>query len=277
MPVNAEPANVNPMPTPPAEPVPTPVPAPEPAPVPEPTPTPVPTPVPAPVPEPSIAPPAPTPAPTPEPASTVQPTGNKILDAAAKLVSEHGFNPNTLSQEIENSGDLQPATRSALEEKLGTEQVELLIASYKAEVQSVKTTAEKKRQAVYDAVGGKEQWDAIAQWTTTDEAGLSQEAADEYNKMLAAGGVQAQLAANALKEAYMATPGFKQANPTMQSADSAVPASPNIEAISRRQYVEQRKKAVRTGNAAEVAALDARATHTMTNLPNQWRMNAIVN
>jgi hypothetical protein len=153
----------------------------------------------------------------------------------------------------------------------------LLTATYKAEVTTAKSKAEARNNAVYSVVGGKESWDAIAQWTTTPEAGLDEAAAAEYNKMLASGGVQAELAAKALKEAYMASPGFKQANPTMTEPTGVVPAAPAVEPVSRRQYTDQRKKAIREGNAAEVAALDARARHTMQSLPDQWRLNAIIN
>lgn len=280
--INAAPANSNPMPTPPV--TPEPVPAQEPAPAPEPAPAepvapavepsaPAPAPEPAPEPAPD---PEPTPEPAPEPVKAPV-TGNSALDAVATVLSDNGFDPTAISQEMVQSGQLSEQTKASLEEKLGAAQVSLLMNTYNTEVTNIKSAAEQKRQAVFSVVGGEEQWNAIAEWTKTAESGLSQEAADDYNKMLAAGGVQAELAANALKEAYMATPGFKQNNPTMESADSVVPAQPNVEPISRRQYVEQRKAAVRTGNASEVTALDSRAKHTMDNLPGQWRMSAIVN
>ena len=75
----------------------------------------------------------------------------------------------------------------------------------------------------------------------------------------------------------MASPGFKEANPTMVAGDNTPPVQSGITPISRPQYTEERKKAVHSGNAAEVAALDARARHTMTNVPDQWRMKPIIN
>lgn len=224
--------------------------------------------------------PDPTPTiPTPAPVAPVpyQDIGIPALDAAAKLVAAHGFDPVVLSQEIQTQGELSAPTRAALEAKLGADQVTLLASTYTSEIKNAETQANARNQAVYDAVGGKETWDALAEWTTKPEAGLSPEAADAYNEMLAAGGVQAELAAKALKEAYMASPGFKQNNPAIVTPDAAVPAQTQVQAISRRQYTEQRKAAIRTGNAAEVAALDQRARLTMEKLPEQWRVSAIIN
>jgi hypothetical protein len=204
-------------------------------------------------------------------------TGNQALDAAAKIVSNQGFDPIALSKEITEQGDLTPESRAALEAKVGVEQTAILTSTYRSEVKNAQAAADSKNQAVYDAVGGKEQWDAIAKWTTTEGAGLSTEAANDYNTMLAAGGVQASLAARAIKEAYMASPGFKQDNPVIVQADGVVPVQSVVAPISRPQYITERKKAVREGNATAVQSLDNRATHTMNNIPDQWRVKSIVN
>lgn len=284
---NAEPANTNPMPSAP--------PSQEPSTAQEPTPVQAPVQTPAQGPDQNpVTPPAQEPAPTgvppegdtgtvpaepsvePAPAEYT-PTGNKALDAAAKLVSAQGFNPTELSKELSEHGDFTDQTRKSLTEKFGEEQVDILAATYTSEVSKMKSTQAEAVSLVHNAVGGQETWDKIAAWTATEEAGLSDEAANSYNQMLNAGGVQAELAARALKEAYMASPGFKQENPNMQQPDTSVPPAPAVEAISRPQYTKERKKAVREGNAALVEQLDARARHTMDNLPSQWRINAVIN
>ena len=205
-----------------------------------------------------------------------EPTGNTALDAAAKIVSEAGFDPAAVSDELNTNGKLSDQTLLALEGKLGKEQVALLASTYNTEIKKIQEKAQAEVNAVYTEVGGKETWDAIAQWTTTPESGLDKQAAQEYNAMLSAGGVQALLAAKALKEAYMASPGFTATQPnTLVTADSAVPAQPVIETISRRQYVEEKRKAMSVGDAATVAKLEARAHYTRKNVPNQWRMTPL--
>jgi len=236
---------------------------------------------PAPVqaPAPAQAPPL-TPPQTPDPVQAepvaYDPIGNVALDAAAKIVQEAGFNPIALSNELYQTGRLSDTTVQALEQKLGAEQVALLTTTYHAEIKKEQDAAEARNQEVYKVVGGKETWDALAQWTTTPEAGLSPEAADEYNAMLAAGGVQAKLAARALKEAYMASPGFKENTPnTMVQGDDPAPTGHTIEPISRLQYVDEKRKAIRSGDATKVAQLEARAQYTLKHAAAQWRLRPL--
>jgi len=257
----------SPVTEPPVEPIAQPV-AQEPAPAP--VQDPVQEPVQDPVPEPPQEPPQ-------EP-QQYEPTGNPALDAAAKIVNEAGFDPVALSNELYQNGKLSDTTVQALEQKLGAEQVALLTTTYHAEIKKEQDAAEARNKEVYDIVGGKEAWDQLAQWTTTPEAGLSPEAANEYNAMLAAGGVQAKLAAHALKEAYMASPGFKDSTPnTMVQPDAAAPSSHAVEPISRRQYVDEKRKAIRTGDAAKVAQLEARAQYTLKHAASQWRLQPLQN
>lgn len=198
------------------------------------------------------------------------PTGNEVLDSAAALVSKAGFDPIALHNELENG--LTQETRAQLEGKLGKEQTSVLIRSVSSEIETQRNKVKETLSSVHSTVGGEQTWNSIVEWSRTEEAGLDPKAAEEYNAMLNAGGVQAQLAARALKEAYMSSPGFKEQNPTMEQADSSAPASPSLEPISRPQYTEEYNKAIRAGDAAKAAALDARAKYTMQHYPQQWRV-----
>ena len=261
------PVNTNPMPNPPSE---------EPTnlqqvpsqPLQEPV---APAPIPTPTPEPVVA---PVPSQEPVAAQEFTPTGNEVFDSAASIVAKAGFDPTKLSDELSNGG-ITPATRAALEAKLGKEQTAVLVRSVTSELDAVKGKSAAILTSVHNTVGGEGVWNQIVAWTRTPEAGLDEAAATEYNTMLNAGGVQAQLAAAALKEAYMSSPGFRQDNPTIVTPDAAVPGTSIITPISRPQYTELYSKAIREGNAVEVASLDARAKHTMTNLPEQWRVRPL--
>lgn len=237
------------------------------------------------------APAAPAPAPTPAPAAplevvapvapaapafNVPKTGNNIFDSAISVVAEAGIDPNGVYKEFSETGTLTPESRKELVEKLGEAKVATLEAAVQAEHAKETQAAEAKVHAVYEFLGGKDGrqageklWGEIAAWTKTAASGLSQEAAAEYNDMLAAGGVRAQLAAKALKEAYMSSPGFTQPANTLQGDTPAAPAA--IETISRVKYVEEKGKAMREGRAEDVAKLEARARLTMEKHPEHWR------
>ena len=236
-----------------------------------PQPAPQPAPDTAPAPQPEAA-PAPVPAPQPEYTAT----GNKVLDAAAKVLLDKGLDPTALAQEIEQGG-LSPQSKAAMDAALGADQSAILEATYVSETAKVKQSVQQKLDTVHSAVGGQEEWDAIVAWTQTPEAGLDEQAANDYNELLNAGGVKAQLAARALKEAYMSSPGFKEQNPTAVQPQGMVAPTPTVAPIARRQYVEERKKAVREGNAALVESLDARARYTMERVPSSWRLAPIDN
>lgn len=252
----------------PADPAPAPAPAPAAPPQPEPAPAPA-QPAPAAPAEPVALPAEPAPEPTPEPIPMPEKTGNAFFDGAAETLHGAGVNPVTVAEEVREHGSLTAETKADLVEKLGAGQVAMLEAGLQAEKQTVADTVEKANQAVYAEAGGEETWNKIADWTRQADCGLTQEGKDSYNEMLAAGGVQAQLAVRALKEAYMNSPGFKQ-DADLVTGD-AVPNNEGIQAIARATYTAEKQKAIRSNDAAAVQALEQRARWTMENQPNVWR------
>ena len=237
---------------------------------------------PAPEPEP-VSEPTPEPAPEPEPQATApvdyESPQQQALDAAGEMLSSKGIDPRAVMDELVQGGKLSPEREAELVTALGREQAILLLNTFKTAHKEITRESQQRIDDVYNVVGGKAEWDKIAAWTATPEAGLSDEAAEAYNAMLAAGGVQAQLAANALKEAYMATPGFKeQGTQSIMVQPDAVPAPQSaMETISRRQYVDEKRKAIRTGDAAKVAQLEARAQYTLKHAASQWRLQPLQN
>ena len=206
-----------------------------------------------------------------KPSYEYTPSGNEFFDSAAVVAIESGLNPTVLAETIKTTGDISSTDRAVLISKIGEAHTNMLINGFKSEVASLESKANEAAAAVHTTVGGVEMWDAIVAWTQSDASGLTEAGEKEYNAMLNAGGVQAQLAAKALKEQYMSSPGFKEAHPTIVTPDAIVPATPTTEPISRRQYTEDMQKATRTANMVEIKSLDARARFTMENHPDQWR------
>lgn len=193
-----------------------------------------------------------------------------FADSASATLTEAGLNPDEIVQAVNaNNGEVSVELYNTLVSKLGAAKADLLVSGYKQEVQNRTALQDAENNKVFDLVGGKAEWDKIVDWTKTDTSGLSKEAAVVYNEMLAAGGVKAALAAKALKEAYMASPGFEP-TPNLMQGDGLAPAI-GTQLISRAEYTTEKQKAFRNNDGAAVQALEARAKYTMQNHANIWR------
>lgn len=207
---------------------------------------------------------------TPEvPATPVVPTKD-FYATASEVLTAGGFVPSEVADKIKaNGGEISQELYSELATKLGKPHADFLSQGYEVKRAGILAQQEIENKKVFDVVGGKDTWEAIAKWTSTEESGLSAEAATAYNEMLAAGGVKAAIAANALKEAYMASPGFTSA-PALVTGDGS-PAPTGVTPISRSEYVAEKQKAINANDAVAVSSLEARARFTQANHANLWR------
>ena len=227
----------------------------------------------APVPPVPVIPPEPTPAPAPEipvpPVATQEAsTGIPFYDNAASMLTAAGLDPGDVFKQVTDAGDtISDETRKQLTDKLGASQAYMLEQGFTQQ----KTSERVERDAVFNAVGGKDTWDAIVQWTHSEASTIASEDAATYNSMLAQGGKQANLAVEKIKEAYMADPNTNVPANNMMQGDGVPPVGTVVEPISRSIYVEQKNKAIRENDAATVAKLEQRARYTMDKQPTLWR------
>lgn len=137
------------------------------------------------------------------------PTGDPGLDVALAFIGNLGFSAENEAVQAATRGDFGPikAAMEVLGSKAAGHEKYLALAqaAFEARTKAKKEQTERDEQAVYQAVGGKEAWDAIAAFTKAN--------ADEGEKKaiqaaLAAGGLQAQSMALLLQRAY------RKANPT---------------------------------------------------------------
>lgn len=203
-------------------------------------------------------------------------TGNAVYDNALDLVAKSGLDPAKLSDEFSKTGAVSADTRKAMVEKLGEAQTAVLEAAVKAEHTGQVAKAQAKVDAVFDVLGekngreaGKELWGKIAEWSKTEASGLSKEDAAKFNSMLAEGGLQAELAAKALKERYMAAPNVSTPPNLIHGDATGAPAG--LAPISRAQYTEEKRKAMNSRDAAAVELLEKRARYTMEHKADLWR------
>lgn len=225
----------------------------------------------------------PTPAVEPAAAEPVAPVAEPIVEpvqeipegdfltSADTILTDAGLDTSDVVEKINaNEGKVSVELYNEIVAKTSKGVADSLVAGFTTEVANAEKRQAAETAKVYEVVGGEAEWNKIAAWTSDPASKLDPAAAKEYNAMLAAGGVQAQLAANALKEAYMASPGFS-ADANVVPGDGTPPAQ-GLEPISRAQYTTEKKKARQSGDGVLDAALDARARHTMQNFPNQWRL-----
>jgi hypothetical protein len=192
-------------------------------------------------------------------------TGNEFVDSLLGEFKANGIDADKLFGNYSESGDEKDIDFAYLESKVGKLAAQGLIAGFKAENEKLERTSEASTKTIYDAAGGEAMWDGIVKWIGEGQSGLSKAGGEAYNAMLAAGGVQAELAARELSTMYKQSPGFTQ-DASLQSADqSAQPQG--IQPISRIDYVEQLDAVVRKSgeHSPEAKALHERRIFSMQN------------
>lgn len=188
-------------------------------------------------------------------------TGNEYLDNALQQMVDGGVDLEQAFTGMDGD-DIQP-NMDYLNEKLGKAAAHGLIEGIKAENSKMESWVKTETDALHNSVGGKETWDNIAKWIGSGESGITPEARTEYNQMLAQGGIQAQLAAQALNNMFRQSPGFSE--PANLTTGDATAQPTGIEPISRVAYSEEMGKAVRKfgEHSPEVEALNQRRLFTM--------------
>lgn len=154
------------------------------------------------------------------------PTGHVGMDLALEYFGKLGFKLEDAELDQAGKGNF-----SYLEAKLATlgdkakgseKYVELAKTAVK-EIQDKQTAAvEERRKAVYDVVGGKETWEAIAAFAqqNADPAEIA-----DIRKALSSGGIGARLMAQHLHELYNKSNPEKRPAPATTQAAATAPAS----------------------------------------------------
>lgn len=170
-------------------------------------------------------------------------TGNEVIDNTFTAFHEAGVDFDKAFSKFAETGDEKDVDYEYLESILGKHTTQIMINSIKAEEERLAKADQELVGRVEEAAGGKELWTGVKDWIASGESGLTREGWKSYNDMLAAGGVQAELAARELSRMYQQSPGFKQpAN--LIPGDAAGQRQP-VEQISRVEYAQQMRKVVR--------------------------------
>jgi hypothetical protein len=172
-----------------------------------------------------------------------EPTGNEYIDEALGSLHEGGVDFEKAFGKFAESGNEADIDMAYIESVIGKAATYGIMAGVKAENQKIEQEAAATAKAVHEAAGGKEMWDGVCEWIASGKSGLTKEGWEQYNDMLASGGVQAELASRELSRMYQQSPGFTQPTNMLRGDATAQPSG--IEPITRREYAEQLDKVVR--------------------------------
>lgn len=215
-----------------------------------------------PAPQPAAAAPAPAPAPAPEvkagdvadaPFEYAEVEDDPGLTMALKFVGNLGITPDHPAMAAALQGDfgLLSAHLAALGPKATGHEAILNLAkqSWERHVANETSAREATREAVFSVVGGEEQWTAIKTWADANADPAEQEA---INGMFKAGGLQAKMAAEFLRNRYSESTGaVVEPKSAVSPAQAAAPAS-NGGAISPAEFQAELTKLTRQYGARGV-------------------------
>lgn len=205
---------------------------------------------------------------------TFEPTGNEVFDTLGADLVEKGLSPSTYYQEaitaLQEGGDPELSEESfqELANVYGERVATMMERQFISELKNFKQERESTNSEVYNSFGGEESFKYIAE-SILKENLISAKDAEKLGEMLTTPGVSQKMAIKQIKELYMETSQYQQ-NP--QLVDQGQPAQPvGLQSISRRDYTQQKMKAMAEKNYALVEQLNRRADLTMKQSPQSWK------
>lgn len=179
---------------------------------------------------------------------------------AAEMFDSHDLNGQLVVDFFEENGKFSDEHIKVMEEKMGKAQTSILLQGIENELKSVAAQQEANDKAVYDSVGGEENYNAAVDWINSEESGWTQEEKDDMDKLLQMGGNISQWAAQLMWIGYSNAGQPEKAvttEPVIRDGQKA--AVSHAEPISLKDY-NKGLKAAKT--QAEVDELVKRANFT---------------
>lgn len=202
-------------------------------------------------------------APDVEAGHAYEPTGDPGLDLALDFVGNLGFTPSDAAMQAAEKGDF-----TLIREKLaglgakakGYEKyIALAEHAFKAHKDGVEAKATKDAQTVHDAVGGKEQWEAVSKWAGEN---ADPEERVSVNAALRQGGLVAKAMAEWLGNKYRSAKGTV-VSPARVTAPGAAAQPVSSGPLTAAEYAKEtqtlsRKLGPKFDTSPEYQALQAR-------------------
>jgi hypothetical protein len=121
---------------------------------------------------------------------------------AAEMFDSHDLNGQLVVDFFQDNGKFSDEHIKVMEEKMGKAQTSILLQGIENELKASAARQEAEDQAVFDSVGGEENYNAAVDWINSEESGWTQEEKDDMDKLLQMGGNISQWAAQLMWIGY---------------------------------------------------------------------------
>jgi hypothetical protein len=183
-------------------------------------------------------------------------TGSEIGNSTLALLQNSGISTEdakALLYDAVVAGDTTKIDQAALEEKVGKDKANLVMAGVKTFIRETSEKNSSIRNEVFTAAGDEDTWNKMIDWAKSNEVDLT-----EYAELIDAGGAKARFAVAEIKGLYNADPKNTAipANGRASRQEPTTTANPSIKPItSAREYAELYDAAYKKGDAKEMERL----------------------
>ena len=186
--------------------------------------------------------------------------GSEFFEAATHTFDKAEIDGQVVVDYFQEHGEFAPEHLALMQERMGKAEAQILINGIKGEIAAQAAEEQATVQAVYDAVGGEEQFKEVAAWAASEESGFDQQERDDMNGLLAQGGNVSKWAAQLLMIGFQNAGGQQPAGAAQLQQGGHAPQPKGIEPISQQDY----RKAIQSARSqGEYDAINKRATYTM--------------
>jgi len=118
------------------------------------------------------------------------------------MFDSHDVNGQLVVDFFEKNGKFSDEHIKVMKEKMGKAQTSILLQGIENELKSIAAQQEANDKAIYDSVGGEENYNATVDWINSEKSGWTQEEKDDMDKLLQMGGNISQWAAQLMWIGY---------------------------------------------------------------------------
>lgn len=174
----------------------------------------------------------------------VEETGDATLDKIGALLKEKNIqNANAMLKQIVKDGELDLGHKAELVEQLGEGTARLVIEQMEGVANAAKETAKQERvrlmeyaKEVFKEEDAEATWKAVQEFARSEASGFSDAELTDMNKMLQAGGLQAEMVIDRIATVYERSTGYTQ-EADLLNGDA--PVTSGFTPIGSREYAEQ--------------------------------------
>lgn len=194
--------------------------------------------------------------------------GDDAVNSVVATLKEAGVDAKEADgwfREAAETGDMSKINVTAIAEKVGKEKANLIVLAVKDYYGRTQGSVKESVNAVYEQVGGEENWKKVSAWATAQRKAdpAFNKKADALNAMFDLSPEAAAMAAKELRSMYEAASGNSSLQVKQMQGQTAASVGVNLEPISRKDYAEQYERAHRKGDTATMAQLNARRQATI--------------